>query len=366
MTDIPINDVNRRVQFTSNTGTGPFAFTFEVLDQTDIEVYKNRILLTLTTDYTVTVNANGTGSITLVSALVATDVLTIIGSRAYSRTTDFTAGGDLRAAALNEQLDSNIIMAQQLDEILSRTVRVHPGDTNLNLTLPSSADRANGFLSFDSNGNVAINSVVDLSFLTLERLDIDNVRIDGNTVSSTTGSLILAPTADVEINIPASSSLYMQRAGTTALDFAFTSVSQEVRFINTTTATTYSVIQSNHLGGTSSDLILKSDGGPLELDTGGGTIPLKDDGVQRGYLNINTANTIKLYTGTGTGTLNTTFDGADVTIAGELVVSGNLTVDGTTTTINSTTLTVDAFFRIPKRTSVFKDLSCASSIMTAL
>ena len=59
-----------------------------------------------------------------------------------------------------------------------------PTDVGTNLIIPKAADRANGFLSFDSSGNVSINSVVDLSFLTLERLDIDNVRIDGSTISS--------------------------------------------------------------------------------------------------------------------------------------------------------------------------------------
>ena len=48
MVDIPINPVARRVQFTGNTGTGPFAFTFNILENTDIDVYKNTTLLTLT------------------------------------------------------------------------------------------------------------------------------------------------------------------------------------------------------------------------------------------------------------------------------------------------------------------------------
>jgi len=333
-----------------------FSITFEFFDDDEVQLYVDGIIKTQGSgdgNYTITGGEGSTGTATFntvssgiqpVTGITGGSQVVITRNIPIERVTDFSAGSDINRAALNTQLDTLTAIAadNKMRSVRALTAPItDPTDVGTSLVIPKAADRANGFLSFDSNGNAAINSVVDLSFLTLERLDIDNVRIDGNTVSSTTGSLILAPTADVEINIPASSSLYMQRAGTTALDFAFTSVSQEIRFINTTTATTYSVIQSNHLGGTSSDLILKSDGGPLELDTGGGTIPLKDDGVQRGYLNINTANTIKLYTGTGTGTLNTTFDGADVTIAGELVVSGNLTVDGTTTTINSTTLTVD-------------------------
>jgi hypothetical protein len=67
MADYNINAVTRRVVFTGSAGTGPYSFTFEVLDQNDLAVYFNATLLTLTTDYTVTINANGTGSVTIVT-----------------------------------------------------------------------------------------------------------------------------------------------------------------------------------------------------------------------------------------------------------------------------------------------------------
>lgn len=162
MADIAINPVTRRVQFTGNTGTGPFAFTFNVLQASDIVVYKNNNLLTLTTDYSVTINANGTGSITLVSALVNTDVLIIVGGRELSRTTDFVTSGDLLAASLNEQLDSNVIMSQQLDERISRAIRSQPGDELKDLYLPLKADRADKLLSFDTEGNVTAQAAADL------------------------------------------------------------------------------------------------------------------------------------------------------------------------------------------------------------
>ena len=55
MSDIAINPVDRRVQFVGNTGTGPYAFTFNILQSSDIIVYKNNVLLTETTDYAVTI-----------------------------------------------------------------------------------------------------------------------------------------------------------------------------------------------------------------------------------------------------------------------------------------------------------------------
>lgn len=155
MADIVINPVSRRVQFTGNTGLGPFAFTFNILADADIAVYKNTTLLTLTSEYTVATNADGTGSITLTgsgngTALVASDVLTLIGARLLERTTDFVAGGDFFAASVNEQMDSQVIMAQQLDEKLTRAIKVNPGDEFTDLELPLKADRIGKTLQFNA------------------------------------------------------------------------------------------------------------------------------------------------------------------------------------------------------------------------
>jgi len=150
MSDIAINPVTRRVQFTGNTGTGPYAFTFNILVDGDIAVFKGTTELTLTTDYTVSINANGTGSITLTVALITSDVLTIIGGRELSRTTDFVTAGDLLASSLNEQLDSNVIMTQQLDEKLGRGLFVNPGDVFTDLELPLKDDRKGTVLGFNA------------------------------------------------------------------------------------------------------------------------------------------------------------------------------------------------------------------------
>ena len=123
---IDISAVPRRAQFTGSAGTGPYSFTFEILLATDIAVYKNATLLTLTTDYTVTINGDGTGSVTLVSAATGSDTITIVGSRDIARTTDFVTGGDFLANSLNDELDSQTIFAQQLEEQINRTFRLAP------------------------------------------------------------------------------------------------------------------------------------------------------------------------------------------------------------------------------------------------
>jgi len=200
MADIPINNVQRRVQFTGNTTTGPFAFTFNILAAADIVAYKNTTLLSLTSDYTVSTNSNGTGSITLASALVASDVLTIIGARALERTTDFVTAGDLLASSLNEQLDSIVIMAQQLDEKMDRAMKVAIGDVFGDLEIPSKAARLGTVLGFNATtGNPEAGpQIADVGTLAAITADITSLAdIEDGTVSTDAISGLNAVKANV-------------------------------------------------------------------------------------------------------------------------------------------------------------------------
>jgi hypothetical protein len=176
MADYSITAVTRRVVYTGSAGVGPYAFTFPVISQTDLAVYKNSTKLVLTTDYTVTINgANGTGSVTLVIAATGADQIVIIGARAIERTTDFVTAGDLKASSLNEQLDASIILIQQLAEENKRTLKAPQYDAaavedggNVNMVLPVQADRAGKTLAFDSNGNpVVVGSSFGSGFVTI-------------------------------------------------------------------------------------------------------------------------------------------------------------------------------------------------------
>ena len=154
----PISDVTRRVVYTGSAGVGPYSFSFEVLANTDIEVYKNTTLLTLTTDYSVTINANGTGSVTLVSAATGSDNITLVGARAIERTTDFVTGGDLFANTLNDEFDSLVIFAQQISEKADRGLKAPVTDpTDVNMVLPIKASRKGKVLAFDETTGDPVN-----------------------------------------------------------------------------------------------------------------------------------------------------------------------------------------------------------------
>jgi hypothetical protein len=150
---VPINNVTRRVVYAAS-GTGPYNFSFEILAATDIAVYRDDTLLTLTTDYTVTINANGTGSVTLTATPTGATQIAIVGNRTIQRLSDFVTGGDFFANTLNDELDQQTIFAQQNAEGLGRALSAPQTDpTTINMTLPRAADRANKTLNFDVNGN---------------------------------------------------------------------------------------------------------------------------------------------------------------------------------------------------------------------
>ena len=157
---VPINNVTRRVVFAAS-GTGPYAFTFEILANTDISVYRDDTLLTLTTDYTVTINTNGTGSVTLTAAPTGATQIAIVGNRTIQRTTDFVTGGDFFANTLNDELDQQTIFNQQNAEGLARALQAPQTDpTSINMTLPRASVRANKTLAFDTNGNPIIGDTI--------------------------------------------------------------------------------------------------------------------------------------------------------------------------------------------------------------
>lgn len=216
MADYNINAVTRRVVFTGSAGVGPYAFTFEVLDQNDITVYFNTTKLTLTTDYTVTVNVNGTGSVTIVtgtnvpSTPTASDQIVIVGSRDIERVTDFVTAGDLLASSLNEQLDALTIMVQQVAEENKRGLRAPVYDPALvedggvvDVTLPAKASRAGKYLVFDANGNPtaasdvgewegnwAASTAYDVGDMVVDTTNNNVYRV--NTVHTSAGSLPLS------------------------------------------------------------------------------------------------------------------------------------------------------------------------------
>lgn len=219
MADYPISNVPRRIVYTGSAGVGPYSFPFEVLVETDINVYLNDTLLSLTADYTVSISSSlGTGSITLVVEPTSADEITIVGSRAIERTTDFTTGGDFFANTLNDEMDSQTILVQQVAETAERGLRAPVTDpTSINMILPRAADRAGKFLAFDSIGNptpgATPTELAEVLALSDEIELIASIADDIIAVNDELASVVAVNTNSTNINEVAAGMAYVQTVG---------------------------------------------------------------------------------------------------------------------------------------------------------
>ncbi|MFN7341417.1 MAG: hypothetical protein ACK5VI_10105, partial [Opitutia bacterium] len=160
-----ISTLTRRVSFTGTGAVSAFPFAFKVFQGSDIDVVRadalgGETLLTLGSDYTVSLNsnqdANPGGTVTLIGAnspLAVGQTLALLSDVPPTQLTDLQNGGGFLPTVINAALDKLTILAQQVAERAGRAI-VGPQSEAGSLTLPSAAQRANKTLAFDENGGV--------------------------------------------------------------------------------------------------------------------------------------------------------------------------------------------------------------------
>ena len=151
MAHIQVGDLTPRNQYTATASQTTFTYSFPVFVDADLKIYVGSTLKTLTTDYTVTgAGADAGGTIVFGTGLSSGDIVTIYRDMAVSRTSDYQANGDLLAATLNDDLDKNVMMAQQNEQNHNLTLKVDQWDTYTDLTLPAKTTRAGTVLGFNA------------------------------------------------------------------------------------------------------------------------------------------------------------------------------------------------------------------------
>ena len=138
-----------------------FPVTFPFFAASDLLVTRLRAgvetTLALTTDYTVAgAGSPAGGSVTLLIAAVAGDVLAIRSAQPVARTDQFVDGAALTAAALNAQFARWWIALQQAVTAIDRRIQMSETDGPGNWVLPPAAVRASRYLAFDVTGNALI------------------------------------------------------------------------------------------------------------------------------------------------------------------------------------------------------------------
>ena len=126
MAHITVNDVTPNDQYTATAAQVDFTVSYPYFTDAGLTVYLTPVgsdfdaatdLLTLATHYTVTGAGNVAGvtrKITLVTPATAGDVVTIVRSEPFERTSDYQNNGDLLAVTLNDEQDLEIMLMQQL------------------------------------------------------------------------------------------------------------------------------------------------------------------------------------------------------------------------------------------------------------
>jgi len=141
-----VSSTTNKVTYTGTGTTGPFDFDFPVYVSSDIVVDKYTIAtgatttLTETTDYSVTIDGDNTGSVTTVAAVTSAYRLVIRRVLPLTQEIDYVEGDKFPAATHEEGLDRARMVDQQLQEQIDRSVKIGVGTSVTEITLPTPVD----------------------------------------------------------------------------------------------------------------------------------------------------------------------------------------------------------------------------------
>ena len=198
MATFNINAVDRRIQYTS-TGQTAFNFSFQVNASSELQVYINDVLKSETTHYSVSLNTDGTGTVTFGSATTAGEIITIIGDQPLSRTTVFQTGQTNNPTTLETEFDNVLIRQQQLKELTDRSIQlkvttprtVTGSGTSGPLQFPYDAtvsNNADKVIAYDSNGTSLILGPTTAGLTTLSTISTEVQALAGIASNITTAA----------------------------------------------------------------------------------------------------------------------------------------------------------------------------------
>lgn len=286
----------------------------------------------------------------------------VIGGKYFTSMLDHVHGTNTASSAVI--LDSNQkIDVWNVDNLTMNGNTLSSTDTNGDITVdPNGTGNIVLQGPTNANGNVAVTGQLTINGALAQTgtssvtgiLNVDNLRLDGNTMSSTdtNGNILIAPNGTGETVVSSTSSIKIP-VGTTAQRPS--NSTGQIRF--NTTDGRFEGYDGNAwagLGGVvdvDQDTFIRAETAPtndnddLEFFTGGTkratmstTGMIFDDATmtfQAGKIKIDD-DTISSTSG-GVITIDPNPSGS----AGSVVIEGNLTVNGTQTTVNSTTVTID-------------------------
>jgi len=135
-----------RTEYTATAAQVVFPFAFKIYQDEDIKVYQTPSgqipddavdILTLVTDYTVTINGDLGGEITLVSGAGNGDALTLLRKLDIDRLIEYQTSGDLLASTLNGDQDYQTYLIADREADAELHVRLPDSAQNVSVVLES-------------------------------------------------------------------------------------------------------------------------------------------------------------------------------------------------------------------------------------
>ena len=159
---IDISNNVSRITYALSAGASQAAFTasFEFFEDTDIKVYVDGVLKSISTHYSVSGGGGATGTVTFNTALTGItggSRITLLRATVIERTSDFSSGADINRAALNTQLDTLTAIAADNKGRAERALQVPDSEGTISVVLPTAAERKGTVLGFhETTGALAV------------------------------------------------------------------------------------------------------------------------------------------------------------------------------------------------------------------
>ena len=148
-----------RDDYVATSGQTVFPYTFTALVDSDVEVLKNGIALTLGAgnDYTISGIGTGSGNVTLNVGAATGDKIAIYLDMPIARTTNYQNSGAFLALDVNGDMNKAYLAMQQITTDMQAAIRRPEADpATIGMELPVAATRAQKLLAFDINGAVKV------------------------------------------------------------------------------------------------------------------------------------------------------------------------------------------------------------------
>ena len=178
-----VSSTTAKVLYSGDDGTTVFPFTFKIFASTDLVVTLvgsdgAEAAKSITTHYTVSSSGNDFndgGNVTMLTAPATGETLSISRDLPNTQTTDYVEGDAFPAESHEDALDKLTLIVQEMQEELSRAVKIPLSDSSdITTELPVSALRQGRSLVSDADGNITTGSVTTAAVSDFMRTVLDD------------------------------------------------------------------------------------------------------------------------------------------------------------------------------------------------